>query len=143
MLLSRHMKNAFVILGFIASAALGLALMQVPGMIKPDPWAGSGEHMKHVEAATSGVIDKCRLDRMQGRLKGHVESVECANGALKAAFLKEGYPDAVALDAFLAKRLDAAKKLDAKEIEEEDEQRLLQDALSELLDAVIGKEAKK
>lgn len=141
------MKNSLIVVGFIVCALASFGLMQLSKSLMKDygEWAPDGKHMQSVENTASGMLDKCRLDRMQGRIKGHKESMECSNPAIHDAFAKEGFPHMDKVDEFLAQRVEYAKKADKNEITEEELRQLVGDAQTYLLESAkpATAEAKK
>lgn len=129
------MKNTLLLLGFVICAILGLLLMQMPEKLLAarGPWQPGGPHINNVEFAVRSVVDKCMIERVQGRLKGHAESIKCSNPALRAAFEKEGFPQMEKLDVYLASRVEWAAKADSGEITEDDLRSELDDGLAKLL----------
>lgn len=139
------MKNTFVVIGFIVCALASFGLMQLSKSImlsQQGPWSQGEPHMKHIEAASLSMIDKCKLDRMQGTLKGYKDSMECSNPTMREAFLKEGFKDMGKVDEYLAQRVIYAGKLDAGEITEDDMRQSLEGFLAEML-AAANKAEKK
>ena len=139
------MKNLVIILGFILSAIAGFALMNISSNIPmaSGAWAVGGEKLMAVEQSAQPMIDKCRLDRLQGRLKNHEESVSCSNPAVREAFIKHGFANTEQLDEYLKLRKDYARMLDNGEIAEDRKLQLSEDAMQKLLRFAPKEEAKK
>lgn len=139
------MKNVIIVLGFILCAAAGFALMNLSSSMAPEsgPWATGGKHLTAIERIMQPILDKCKLDRLQGRLKNHEESVGCSNPAMKEAFIKEGFTNTEKLDEYLKQRKDYAIMLDKYEITEDQKTGLTLEALDKLLEFAPAEEAKK
>jgi hypothetical protein len=139
------MKNLFLIIGFIVCALASFALMSLSKSFMPQlgEWNPNGTHMRHIEASAQGMLDKCKLDRLQGRLKNHQESVSCSNPVLRDAFVKEAFPHMDKVDEFLAERLEYAKKLDNNEITEDQMHDVLADAQLIMLESTKSADPKK
>jgi hypothetical protein len=139
------MKKPLIVFGFILSALAGLALMQARDFVvqNKNPWSMGEAHMQRVEADAQSMLDKCKLDRMQGRLKGYAESAECSNPSLRAAFQKEGFPDMDDVDIFLKQRLQYAKMADSQQITESKMRELTDDDLAMMLESVENAEPKQ
>lgn len=121
-------------MGFILSAFASFFLMQLTdAIVKSNPWRQGGDHMQKIEASAQLVIDKCKLDKMQGRIKTFAESVVCSNPALRTAFQKEGFPHLDKVDEFLAKRVECARKLDEKPGDDSEAHSCAEGALAELI----------
>jgi hypothetical protein len=138
------MKNILIIIGFIVCAAASFGLMTISkSFVKNNgEWAPGGVHMRHVEEQAASMMDKCRLDRMEGRLKGHKESAECSNPTIRTAFAKEGFPHMDKVDEFLTQRAEYGRKADSHEITEDEMHQLGADAETYLLDSVKPEEKK-
>jgi hypothetical protein len=139
------MKNAVIIFGFIICAIAGFALMSMSGNMHFDagPWAQGGKHLLEVEKVAQPMMDKCKLDRLQGRLKNHEESVGCSNPTIREAFIKEGFTNLQKLDEYLNLRKEYAKKLDANEVTEDQKRSLTEEALVNMLDFAPAEPQKK
>lgn len=139
------MKNAIIVFGFILCAVAGFALMNISSSIVPTsgPWAPGGKHLTAIERIMQPILDKCKLDRLQGRLKNHEESVGCSNPAMKEAFIKEGFTNEGKLDEYLKQRKDYAIMLDKNEITEDQKSGLTLEAMDKLLEFAPAEEAKK
>lgn len=129
------MKKSLVVIGFILSALLSLVLMQLPEKFYHPPagWLNGSVHVMHVLQATQPMMDKCKLDRLQGRLKNREESVQCSNPAIREAFAAEGFPHMDKVDAFLEKKLELARQFDAQKLPEEELSGGIDKAFDELL----------
>lgn len=139
------MKNAIIVFGFILCAVAGFALMNISSSIVPKAgaWAMGGTHINAIERVMQPVLDKCKLDRLQGRLKNHEESVGCSNPAMKEAFVKEGFTNEEKLDEYLKQRKEYAVMLDKNEITEDQKSGLTLEALEKMLDFAPAEEVKK
>ncbi len=139
------MKNTLLIIGFLICAAASFALMEYSKNFMKDygEWAMDKPHMKNISMNTQSMVDKCKLDRLQGRLKGHKESAECANPTLREAFIKEGFPHVDKLDVFLAHRVELAKMADDNQISEDTLAQRISDELFTLLGTVAVEPSKK
>lgn len=106
-------------------------------------WAMGGKHITAIERVMQPVLDKCKLDRLQGRLKNHEESVGCSNPAMKDAFIREGFTNTEKLDEYLRQRKEYAVMLDESKITEDQKSGLTFEALHNMLEFAPAGEAKK
>lgn len=129
------MKKCFIILGFVLFSALGFMLMQLPEKLIANrgPWESGALHMQNIDKSVMSVLDQCRLERVQGKLKGHAESAQCSTPTFRAAFEKEGFKEMGKVDEYLASRVEAARKLDNGEITDEEFRAHIGEGLEALL----------
>lgn len=113
--------------------------IRMPGGV----WAAGGEKMVALEQAIQPMLDKCRLDRLQGRLKNHEESAACSNPAVREAFIKLGYTNTEKLDEYLKLRKDYSRMFDNNEISDEQKRTLTEEALQNLLSHAPAEAATK
>lgn len=139
------MKKLVIIFGFILCAVAGFALMNISSTLTPyaAAWANGGVHMTAIEQKVMSMMDKCRLDRLQGRLKNHEESVGCSNPTIREAFIAEGFTNTEKLDEYLKLRQDYAKMFDAGEITADQKRDRTEDALQDMLAFAPADNAKK
>ena len=78
------------------------------------------EQISELQAEVLAVGNQCAGQRLSGRLRGFVASVQCSNPKILAAYFKVDYPDMALLNLALAKRLQLAERVDEKKITEGD-----------------------
>jgi hypothetical protein len=80
-------------------------------------------------------IQECRDKRLKNVLKTHVDSVQCSNTAIVAAYTMAGYPYMDIVRTFTDKRLDLAAQLDKDNLTQIDEQQQIEDTMVAMVKA--------
>lgn len=83
------------------------------------------------EAASA--INECKAKRLAGELKSFVQSAECSNPRIIAAFSKAGYRYMDLVSLMTAKRAQVAERLDRKQITEADANVAYQQAFADVI----------
>lgn len=91
----------------------------------PDP-------IKRAFEISKAAINECRSKRLSGELKTYVESVQCANSRMIAAFQSANYRYMDLISLFATKRIAIAEKLDRREISETQAQAENQNAFAQI-----------
>lgn len=139
------MRKFLTIIGFGIAVAASFTLMQMENAqkISTTPWGFDGIHVQRISRDVRAINDKCKLDRLQGRLKNKEAAAVCSNPSIREAFVKEGYPFKDKLDAFIARRLEIHKMGDEGKLSDEDMQKEQDKALGELLNEAVIADLKK
>jgi hypothetical protein len=82
----------------------------------PDPWS-----------AALSAVKECKVRRLGGELKTFVQSAMCSNPGIVQAFSAVNFKHMDLIQAFTAKRLELAEKLDLGQITEAQSERELSD----------------
>jgi hypothetical protein len=72
-------------------------------------------------------VKDCKVKRLGGELKTYVQSAMCSNPGIVHAFSAVNYKQMDLIQAFTAKRLELAEKLDRRQITETQSDRELSD----------------
>jgi hypothetical protein len=85
-------------------------------LLGTDPWT-----------AALSAVKECKIKRLGGELKTYVQSATCSNPGIVQAFIAVNYKHLDLIQAFAAKRLELAEKLDRGQITEAQSERELLD----------------
>src|SRR3977135_2768146 len=107
-----------VCIAVIATLATGCSWFDAPAHPPIPPL--TDEQLAGLLAEVKAAGDQCRAQRLAGRLRGFVGSVQCSNPRILAAYSKVNFPDMALVDLALAKRLQLAERADEKKISEGD-----------------------
>jgi hypothetical protein len=115
-------------LGILAVAAVLvglLAYMQKPAApiaqkaaIQATPTTAVSKPDTNPWIAALSAVGECKAKRLSGELKTYVESATCSNPNIVQAFSAANYKHMDLIQAFAAKRLELAEKLDRQQISE-------------------------
>jgi hypothetical protein len=126
------------------TAAVAPAVAAAP-VVQPDRQAISAQaNSPAMQAAgneAAAAINECKSKRLSGELKSFVQSAQCSNPRIVAAFKKASYRYLDLVTLMTAKRLQIAQRLDRNEMSEADANLATQQAFSDVITTERARDA--
>jgi len=91
----------------------------------------------------AAAINECKAKRLAGELKSFVQSAQCSNPRIIAAFNKANYRYMDLVTLMVAKRMQIAERLDRNQMSEADANVAYQQAFAEVVTAENARDAMK